>query len=263
MIEEFVREEKGNRRALSIDTEDEVSVLMTKKELMNLFEKARAIEVCSKMYRDLFMISQNTLVKYLREYERYIDLEEKLFALKQELNSEQEKNNHIYKVLEEKDNEIVSLKELAEGLEREYLELVNEYNDNSRELKQIKQEVKQLKQKVVASKEIIKIYEQDKRFEKAHDRYPNDQLYKIVIEKVLPYKEQKRLPSQKIIQELKKNEIVQDFLNTRKFKLDTATNLTKLYDISIQFVGKEYGLTFDDVRSKKTRRRLIKKGKLK
>lgn len=57
--------------------------------------------------------------------------------------------------------------------------------------------------------------------------------------------------------------MVKDFLNTRKFKLDTATNLTNLYDISIRLVGAEYGLTLNDIRSKQTRRRLIKIGKLK
>ena len=57
--------------------------------------------------------------------------------------------------------------------------------------------------------------------------------------------------------------MIQDFLRTKKFKLDTATNLTNLYDISIQLVGEEYGLTINDIRSKQTRKRLIKVGKLK
>lgn len=262
-IKEFVREEQGNKRALRPDADDEVSVLMPKKELMNLFEKARAIEACSIMNKTLFMISQNTLIKYLREDERDVSLEESISILQRELDSEQEKNNDVCRDLEEKQLEIVNLQRLSDGLEREYQELVKEYNDNIRQLKRVKQEAKKLKEKVIELEEIIKNDKQDKRFQKAHDRYPNDQLYKIVIEHVLPYKDQKRLPSQSIIQQLKRYDLVQDFLNTGKFKLDTATNLTNLYDISIQFVGAEYGLTLHDIRSKQTKNRLIKKGKLK
>ena len=262
-IQEFVIEQQGKRRAIESDSEDEVSVLIPKKELMHLFEKARAIEACVKMYETLFMISQNALIKCLKEYERDECLKAYIRDLKEKLENEQGKNNNICRELEKKEIEITELQRLSNGIEREYLDLVKEYNDNSKQLKRLKQEVKKLKEKVVESKEVIRIYEQDKRFQKAHDRYPDDQLYRLVIEVILPYVQDKRLPSQKIIKELKKNDMIQDFLRTKKFKLDTATNLTNLYDISIQLVGEEYGLTINDIRSKQTRKRLIKVGKLK
>lgn len=263
LIKEFIREESSNRVTINSDPAYKVNVLMTKKELMDLFEKAIVIEACSKMHRDLFMISQNTLVKYLREYERAAYLEENLSILKRNLHIEQEKNNSIYKQLEEKQFEITRLQIISDGIEKEYLDLVEDYNAIHKELKATKEEIKQLKETVIESKEIITIYEQDKRFQKAHDKYPDDQLYKLVIEAILPYVQDKRLPSQRIIRELKENDMIQDFLCTRKFKLDTATNLTNLYDISIQLVGKEYGLTINDIRSKQTRKRLIEMGKLK
>lgn len=228
VIKEFIREENSNRRAINSDPDYKVNVLMTKKELMDLFEKAIVIEACSKMHRDLFIISQNALVKYLREYERAAYLEENLSILKRNLHMEQEKNNSVCKQLEEKEFEIVRLQRISDGIEREYQNLVKDYNDSSAQLKIIKEEIKQLKETVIESKEIITIYEQDKRFQKAHDKYPDDQLYKLVIEAILPYAQDKRLPSQRIIRELKENDMIQDFLCTRKFKLDTATNLTNL-----------------------------------
>lgn len=262
-IKEFIIGQQGKRRAIESDSEDEVSVLIPKKELMYLFEKVRAIEACVKMYETLFMISQNTLIKCLKEYESDECLKAYITDLKEKLENEQGKNNNICRELEQKEIEITELQRLSNGIEREYLNLVKEYNDNSKQLKRLKQEVKKLKEKVVESKEVIRIYEQDKRFQKAHDRYPDDQLYRLVIEVILPYVQDKRLPSQKIIKELKKNDMIQDFLRTKKFNLDTATNLTNLYDISIQLVGEEYGLTINDIRSKQTRKRLIKVGKLK
>ena len=262
-IQEFVVGQQGKRRAIDSDSEDEVSVLIPKKELMYLFEKARAIEACVKMYETLFMTSQNALIKCLKEYERDECLKAYIRGLKEKLENEQGKNNNICRELEQKEMEITELQRLSNGIEKEYLNLVEEYNDNSKQLKRLKQEVKKVKEKAVKSKEVIKIYEQDKRFQKAHDRYPDDQLYRLVIEAILPYVQDKRLPSQKIINELKKNDMIQDFLRTKKFKLDTATNLTNLYDISIQLVGEEYGLTLHDIRSKQTKNRLIKKGKLK
>lgn len=262
-IQEFVVGQQGKRRVIDSDSEDEVSVLIPKKELMYLFEKARAIEACVKMYETLFMTSQNALIKYLKEYERDECLKAYIRGLKEKLENEQGKNNNICRELEQKEMEITELQRLSNGIEKEYLNLVKEYNDNSKQLKRLKQEVKKVKEKAIKSKEVIRIYEQDKRFQKAHDRYPDDQLYRLVIEAILPYVQDKRLPSQKIINELKKNDMIQDFLRTKKFKLDTATNLTNLYDISIQLVGEEYGLTINDIRSKQTRKRLIKVGKLK
>lgn len=261
-IQEFVVGQQGKRRVIDSDSEDEVSVLIPKKELMYLFEKARAIEACVKMYETLFMTSQNALIKCLKEYERDECLKAYIRGLKEKLENEQGKNNNICRELEQKEMEITELQRLSNGIEKEYLNLVKEYNDNSKQLKRLKQEVKKVKEKAVKSKEVIRIYEQDKRFQKAHDRYPDDQLYRLVIEAILPYVQDKRLPSQKIINQLKKNDMIQDFLRTKKFKLDTATNLTNLYDISIQLVGEEYGLIINDIRSKQTRKRLIKVGEL-
>lgn len=255
VIKETINDNGQRRRATIDDDKKKIDIKIKKHDLLVLLNQQDAIEACNKSLEFLFSTTMGQVIQLQRLLqERQVVINN--LSNKVEILEDQAYGRDIYR--EELENQVNNLKvehkmviqrwdTQKQERDNKYQELLKRYNKTIQLINQIQQVDKEVQ------KETIIV--EDTKFKKEHKRYHDNNLYRLVLQTISQYSHLKRLPRQKIIGELLKEEIVKDFLKETGYKLN-GPYLIRLQEQAIIYVGEEFGLTIEDIKSKETRKRL-------
>lgn len=255
IIKEAIVDEGQRRMATIEDDKRKININITKHNLLVLLNQQDAIEACNHSLGLLFSTTMGQVIQLQRL------IQERQVVIKNLNNKVEILEEQVYErksYIEKLENEVNNLKSEHKRAIQRWNTQNQEQNNKYEELLRQYDEIVQLEGQIQQSeKEVQKetIVLEDTKFKKAHKRYHDDDLYRLVLQKIDKYKHLKRLPRKKIIEELLQYDIVREFFQETGYKLN-GPYLIRLQEQAIIYVGKEFGLTIEDIKSKETRKRL-------